>query len=192
MNAGWSGCAWRAAGGGAPAPRGQGEQAEDAQPADAVAEAGIQRGCALGGHVDDHGVVGADEVVALVAEQPSLMVAGQRGALAGGADQATPFSTARNIAMRLCTSATSLQSLEGTSRMSARALPAWRTSPGKSDAACRVTDGGVGAPPPAGRAERRQHLDLILIRVLPHGLFPQDCSGGLRERPTGGDRWRPL
>ena len=32
----------------------------------------------------------------------------------------------------------------------------------------------------------------ILIRVLPKGLFPQDCSGGLRERCAAGDRWRPL
>jgi hypothetical protein len=41
-------------------------------------------------------------------------------------------------------------------------------------------DGGVGAPPPAGRAERRQHLDLILIRVLPPGQFPQDRADNLR------------
>jgi hypothetical protein len=34
--------------------------------------------------------------------------------------------------------------------------------------------------------------DLILIRVLPLGLFPQDRAGNLRERPTAGDRWRPL
>src|SRR5215212_8097475 len=34
--------------------------------------------------------------------------------------------------------------------------------------------------------------DLILIRVLPPSLFPQDRAGNLRERPTAGDRWRPL
>ena len=34
--------------------------------------------------------------------------------------------------------------------------------------------------------------DLILIRVLPPGLLPQDRACHLRERPTAGDRWRPL
>jgi len=34
--------------------------------------------------------------------------------------------------------------------------------------------------------------NLILIRVLPLGLFPQDRACNLRERPTAGDRWRPL
>jgi hypothetical protein len=34
--------------------------------------------------------------------------------------------------------------------------------------------------------------DLILIRVLPLGLFPQDGACDLRERPTVGDRWEPL
>jgi hypothetical protein len=32
----------------------------------------------------------------------------------------------------------------------------------------------------------------ILIRVLCTGLFPEDRAGNLRERPTVGDRWRPL
>jgi len=50
----------------------------------------------------------------------------------------------------------------------------------------------VGAPPPAGRAERRQHLDLILIRVLRLGSFPQDCTCDLRKRSTAGDRCEPL
>jgi hypothetical protein len=34
--------------------------------------------------------------------------------------------------------------------------------------------------------------DLIVIRVLPPGLFPQDRACHLRERLTAGDRWRPL
>jgi hypothetical protein len=34
--------------------------------------------------------------------------------------------------------------------------------------------------------------DLILIRVLPLGLFPQDRACHLRERLPAGDRWRPL
>jgi hypothetical protein len=34
--------------------------------------------------------------------------------------------------------------------------------------------------------------DLILIRVLPPGSFPQDGTRNLGERPTAGDRWRPL
>jgi hypothetical protein len=34
--------------------------------------------------------------------------------------------------------------------------------------------------------------DLILIRVLPTGSFPQDGTCDLGERCTAGDRWRPL
>src|SRR5215213_10408238 len=34
--------------------------------------------------------------------------------------------------------------------------------------------------------------DLILIRVLPPGSFPQDGTCDLGERCTAGDRWRPL
>ena len=34
--------------------------------------------------------------------------------------------------------------------------------------------------------------NLILIRVLPLGLFPQDRACDLRERPTAGDRCEPL
>jgi hypothetical protein len=34
--------------------------------------------------------------------------------------------------------------------------------------------------------------DLILIRVLSQGPFPQDRACNLRERPTAGDRWEPL
>jgi hypothetical protein len=48
-------------------------------------------------------------------------------------------------------------------------------------------DGGVGAPPPAGRAERRQHLDLLLIRVSAHGFV----SAGSHLPPARTTyRWR--
>jgi site-specific recombinase XerD len=45
----------------------------------------------------------------------------------------------------------------------------------------------VGSPQATG-----YERDRILIRVLPQGLFPQDRACNLRERPTAGDRWRPL
>jgi hypothetical protein len=34
--------------------------------------------------------------------------------------------------------------------------------------------------------------DLILIRVLPTGSFPQDGTCDLGERCTAGDRWKPV
>src|SRR4030095_14503479 len=43
-----------------------------------------------------------------------------------------------------------------------------------------------------GSAPARTWLDLILIRVLPTGSFPQDGICDLGERCTAGNRWRPL
>ena len=51
--------------------------------------------------------------------------------------------------------------------------------------------GSAGGAELLGGTERTRR-DLILIRVLPPGLFPQDRVCDLRERPTAGDRWRPL
>src|SRR4029450_11988776 len=45
---------------------------------------------------------------------------------------------------------------------------------------------GPRSPDMDGAEER------ILIRVLPTGLFPQHRACDLGERPTAGDRWRPL
>src|SRR5215218_4602566 len=46
---------------------------------------------------------------------------------------------------------------------------------------------------PAGSAHPMPTVgNLILIRVLPLGLFPQDRACDLRERPTAGDRCEPL
>jgi hypothetical protein len=49
-------------------------------------------------------------------------------------------------------------------------------------------DGGVGAPPPAGRAERRHHLDLILsqlnLSTAHQTVFPTSVIGLVRNGPA--------
>jgi hypothetical protein len=53
-------------------------------------------------------------------------------------------------------------------------------------------DGGVGAPPPAGRAERRQHLDLILIRHIRGMRSCWQRAARPAQPSSGSDRGCPL
>jgi hypothetical protein len=65
-------------------------------------------------------------------------------------------------------------------------------SPASSPGGPGPTRAAAGGPVREGRSITDRRADLIFIRVLPLGLFPQDRACNLRERPTAGDRWRPL
>jgi hypothetical protein len=76
---------------------------------------------------------------------------------------------------------------------SLRAVPSSGTDNALPPRSCHPDDHADRAEAPrTDPTQARVQRGLILIRVLPPGLFPQDGACDLRERPTAGDRWRPL
>ena len=116
-----------------------------------------------------------DEVVGLVADsRPCASVASEMPCRVGRTS-ATPFSTARNGACWACQAATLSQSLEGSSRMSTSARPAWRTSDGEE--VVLADDGGQPAVRGVdGRDDARARVVPVARRRLGLQVVPDDVA----------------